>query len=488
MAVHKIEPATRNPKGHALDELRESMTRWGFIEPIVMDERTGRLIAGHGRTETLAAAELAGLEPPEGIVVKGRRWHVPVVRGWSSVDDDEAAAALVAVNHLTEAGGWNVPELTSMLDELRAGPGLAGTGYTGVDLDAMLASLAAPPVQTPEPPAPGRKPKAHTKRGDVWQLGRHRLLCGDARDPADVAKVLDGRRINIGVTSPPYAEQREYDGSSGFVPIPPDEYVDWFAPVAANVRDNLADDGSWFINIKPAADGLDTELYVLDLVLAHAREWGWHFATEFCWERNGVPKSVHARFKNQFEPVYQFALGKWKIRPDQVRRPSTDALVAFGGGRGNTSWADPESAVVSQGQRGDLFAGQRAPRRTGRGNTSWKDRQGNGGAFPDYDQVANGWAYPGNRLPTFAGTHEAVGHTAAFPVGLPAWFAQAFTDLDDVVFDPFMGSGSTILAAEQTGRIGIGIELSREYCDMICARWFASTGIKPERAGKAYTF
>ena len=124
------------------------------------------------------------------------------------------------------------------------------------------------------------------------------------------------------------------------MPIPPDAYVEWFAPVAANVATHLAVDGSWFVNIKPAADQLDTDLYVLDLVIAHVRRWGWHFATEFCWERHGVPKGVTRRFKNQFEPIYQFARSNWKIRPDHVKhRLDQRDLRLQGPGSGNTGWA-----------------------------------------------------------------------------------------------------------------------------------------------------
>src|SRR6185369_2322618 len=126
-------------------------------------------------------------------------------------------------------------------------------------------------------------------------------------------------------------------------------FVDWFEAVQANVKSNLAPDGSWFVNIKPCAEGLDTSLYVFDLVIAHVRRWGWHFATEFCWERNGVPKGVTQRFKNQFEPVYQFALNRWKMRPEAVRHESDNVPVPFGKGAGNTSWAN------KQGGNGPMF-------------------------------------------------------------------------------------------------------------------------------------
>jgi DNA modification methylase len=90
-----------------------------------------------------------------------------------------------------------------------------------------------------------------------------------------------------------------------------------------------------------------------------------------------------------------------------------------------------------------------------------------------------GWAYPGNRLPTFAGTHEATGHTAAFPVGLPAFFIKAYSDEGDNIYEPFCGSGSTLVAAEQEGRKGFGVELSPGYCGIILER-LARMGLEPK--------
>lgn len=454
--LHSIIPAPVNPKGHALDELRASIERFGFIEPVIEDSRTGRLHAGHGRLETLAAAELAGLEPPEGIGRAGGRWTVPVVCGWSSANDDEAKAALVAVNRLVERGGWNVPDLSKMLDELRAGPGLAGTGYTAPDLDAMLASLAPPPVTPPEPVTPPvRRRKPRTKPNDVWLLGPHRLICGDCRDPQTVATALDGRRITMGFTSPPYAEQREYDGSSGFRPIPPDEYVEWFHDVALVVADNLTDDGSWFVNIKEAAADGRRQRYVLDLFVAHF-DWGWNYVDQFVWPRPAFPIDPHnaRRFKNGFEPVIHFTrCDVHKFRPDTVMMPSDHSFTY-----------DPENKM--QGNKSTGFLGV-----------------GRDGKVP-------GMAYPSNVLPSFGVAATGTDHPAAYPVGLPAWFVRAFTDEGDVVFDPFCGSGSTLLAAHQFGRVGVGVELSPGYVDQACERWQIETGIVPilERTGKAVTF
>jgi site-specific DNA-methyltransferase (adenine-specific) len=105
-------------------------------------------------------------------------------------------------------------------------------------------------------------------------LGDHRLLCGDCRDFGAIDRLFGATKANVVVTSPPYASQRKYDESSGFRPIPPDEYVAWFRDVAANVHTVLAEDGSYFLNIKEHCEDGERSLYVKDLVIAHRRQWG----------------------------------------------------------------------------------------------------------------------------------------------------------------------------------------------------------------------
>jgi DNA modification methylase len=300
----------------------------------------------------------------------------------------------------------------------------------------------------------------------VWELGVHRVLCGDATSGEDFERVLAGDSIHLAFTSPPYAQQRDYGEQADYVS--PDQYVEWFMPIARNIKQNLAADGSYFLNIKPSCEGLDTELYVFDLVLAHVRELGFHFATEFCWERSGVPKSVTQRFKNQFEPVYQFALNRWKMRPGAVQFKSDLVPCAGGAGSGDISWAKQQGGKGAKSVSGSFGAAKKHSPRMG-------DTQGQDNYYLA-EYIGPGWAYPGNRLPTFSGTHEALGHSAAFPVGLPRFFILAFTDMHDVITDPFLGSGSTLIAAETESRRCYGLEIEPRYCDVIRARWEKFTG------------
>jgi hypothetical protein len=106
MALSALTPAQRNPKKHALPALRDSIGRFGYVEPIVLDERTGRLVAGHGRAKALSLMKAKGGKPPAGVAEKDGEWLVPVLRGWASRSDQEAEAYLLASNQLTVAGGW----------------------------------------------------------------------------------------------------------------------------------------------------------------------------------------------------------------------------------------------------------------------------------------------------------------------------------------------------------------------------------------------
>lgn len=144
--LDSLPPALRNPKGHDLPGIRANIERRGFAEPVMLDERTGRLVGGHGRQEVLQGMRADGALVPRHIVqAPDGDWLVPVTRGWASVDDADAEAMLLALNRLVEAGGTSDPQLLStMLDELLAQPaGLDGTGYTADDLDDMLAELGA---------------------------------------------------------------------------------------------------------------------------------------------------------------------------------------------------------------------------------------------------------------------------------------------------------------------------------------------------------
>lgn len=207
----------RNPKEHDLEELAASFERFGYTDPILVDETSGKIVAGHGRLETLQEKKRAGDPPPTLIDVDGDRWLVPIIRGVGFADAMEAEAYLVADNQLVIKPGWKAAELDALLaDHLDAGRALAGTGMDPKALcrrlEKQTAELASSnPIPDPSPrgdvdldsvPLPT---KPVTEPGDLWILGRHRILCGDSLKDADVDRLLDGAAPAMVLEDPPYA-------------------------------------------------------------------------------------------------------------------------------------------------------------------------------------------------------------------------------------------------------------------------------------------
>ncbi len=141
-----IELAPRNPKTHDAEGIRRSIGHFGLAELPLLDERTGRLVAGHGRVTDLRASRDSGQTPPAGVTLEDGRWLVPIIRGWASRSDEDAEAYLLASNNLTTRGGWNMEGLAGMLQELAATDADLAllTGWTGDDIDDMLKLLEPP--------------------------------------------------------------------------------------------------------------------------------------------------------------------------------------------------------------------------------------------------------------------------------------------------------------------------------------------------------
>jgi DNA modification methylase len=257
-------------------------------------------------------------------------------------------------------------------------------------------------------------------------------------------------------TSPPYATQREYDPSSGFQPVRPEEYCDWFRDVARNIATVLAPDGSYFLNIKEHAEDGERSLYVKDLVIAHQRQWGWRFVDELCWRKtdNGVPGGWPNRFKNAWEPVFHFCRQpQIKFRPKEVSHMSENCFEYSA----NNPKSQSGSGLLGAGTRG-AAAGQAGP-----GTDD--------GSF-------TGLARPSNVIEVRTECGQG-SHSAPFPRALVEFFLKAFSDPGDVVFDPFLGSGSTMAAAEALGRTGFGVEISPGYCDVALRRIATLSGEQP---------
>lgn len=426
-AIDSLTPWNKNPRrnDHAVKTVADSIRRFGFGSPIIARTADRVVIGGHTR---LKAAQSLGMD------------KVPV--RFLDLDPAEAAALALADNKLGELAEWDDEAVADILGELeQQGTPIDGLGWNDDELRELLGDgiEAAPPSD--DAPELDEDGEPDSTAGTVYQLGPHRLVCGDCRDADTVSRLMDGRRINLAFTSPPYASQRKYDETSGFKPIPPDDYVAWFEAVQANVRAHLAADGSWFVNIKEHSDDGQRSLYVKDLTISHVRAWRWRYVDELCWRHNGLPGHWPDRFKNQFEPIFHFSLAAPKFRPRNVAFSSQHSFEY-----------EPGREPVSTGNVGFKSA-----------------------------KKSQGMALPGNVIEP-GKSRESLGHSAAFPLALPQFFVRAYSDDGDAVYDPFMGSGTTLMAAAAEGRIAYGCEISPRYCDLIRRRWTAwavENGIDP---------
>lgn len=434
--VDRLVPYERNARTHSASQVAQiaaSIVKFGFNAPILVDSNAG-IIAGHGR---LMAARKLGLS------------EVPVIV-LDHLSETQKRAYIIADNKLTELGGWDAEALSLELKDLQEAEfDLDLLGFSDREIEALVSGAPLEPTagddgedEVPEAPA-----EPVTRTGDIWTIGRHKLLCGDCRDAATVARLLDGAKAHLVITSPPYATQREYDPASGFKPVAPEEYVEWYRAVADNIQAVLAADGSYFLNIKEhAADG-ERHLYVKDLVIAHKRKWGWRFVDEFCWRKtdNGVPGGWGNRFKNAWEPVFHFCRQpEIKFRPTAVGHVSEDCFDYSPNNPKSTSG----SGLLGTGARGSAAAQPGAD---------------------DEDGRFTGIARPSNVVEVKSESGQG-SHSAPFPRALVEFFLKAFSDSDDIVFDPFLGSGTTMAAAHLLGRVGFGIEISPAYCDVILRR------------------
>jgi len=405
--------------------IADSLREVGAARSIVIDE-DGNILAGNG---TVRAAKEAGITNLHVVDVEGDTL-VAVRR--SGLTQEEKTRLAIADNRTAELAEWDEEVLKGFVDE---GFNFEGLWQDG-ELEALLASVNAEPVgllPEADPDAVPDNVETRCKTGDLWKLGPHRLLCGDSTVATDVERAL-ASPPTIVFTSPPYSNQRDYEIG----------YFDWddlMQGVFANVPQG--DAIQVFVNLGLKHDKGEWQPYY-DGWIEWMRSIGWRRFGMYIWNQGeGLPGDWNGRFAPCFEFVFHFNIGA--KQPNKI----LDTLEESQKPRTRTGSLRLEDGTVDKVNSPELC-----------GQTT---------------KIPN--AVISMSREKARGIHTQ-NHPAVFPVAFPAFMMEAYTQANESVYDPFLGSGTTLIAAESLGRTCYGIEISPKYCDVILQRWENATGKK----------
>ena len=393
--VTKLVPYVNNARTHSpeqINKLRSSLREFGFINPVIIDRDFG-VIAGHGRI--LAAKE-------EGIA------EVPCVFA-DHLTQAQKKAYILADNRMAMDAGWDEELLRVEIEALQAEAfDLSLTGFDEKELSDLFKDDADVQEDDFDVDAELEKP-TFSKSGDVWTLGRHRLVCGDSTKADTFTVLMNGRKANLVVTDPPY--NVNYEGTAGKIKndnLADEKFYQFLFDAFSNIEKVMADDASIYV-FHADTEGLNFRKAFSDA--------GFYLSGCCIWKK---PSLVLGRSPYQWQ--HEPCLYGWKKS-------------------GKHQWyADRKQTTI------------------------WE----------------------------FEKTKRNTDHPTMKPIPLLAYPIQNSSMSNTLVLDPFGGSGSTMIACEQTDRDCYTIELDEKYCDVIVKRYIeqvgSADGVSVERDGKTYTF
>ncbi|RIJ29214.1 site-specific DNA-methyltransferase [Henriciella algicola] len=405
--IDKLKPSKRNARTHSakqIEQIARSLNKFGWTNPILIDE-DATIIAGHGRWQ---AAKLLGIA------------SVPVLAIKHLSDKDKRLYA-IADNKLAENAGWDDAILKLELGELAdLDIDLTITGFSNADLDIILIDDSASVAEEAPPPPAGL---AITKLGDLWNVGEHRLLCGNALDPASYDKLLQGEKADAVFTDPPYnvpiaghvggsgkVKHREFAMASG--EMSEEAFRGFLKTLCERLKDHTTDSAIVFICMD-WRHGADLD--------AAGRSVFEELKNLIVWDK-GVG-GMGSLYRSQHELIYVFKAGPGKHTNN----------VELG--------------------------------RHGRNRT-------------------NVWAYAGVQ----SRRKQLLLHPTVKPVRLVVDALMDVTHRGDRVLDPFLGSGTTLLAVQEAHRRARGIELDPLYVDVAIRRLRDKAGLDAVLSETGETF
>jgi DNA modification methylase len=401
LSITSLKPHPHNPRVHTdkqVGQIAQSIEAFGFNVPILVDERQN-VVAGHGR---LLAARRLG-------------WtSVPVIK-LNHLTESQYSAFLIADNRLTENSSWDerlLGEQLKVLSELELDFDLEITGFETAEIDVLIDGLEVTNEPDPDDRLPVIEASAVSVSGDLWQLGKHRVLCGDSLLSETYDQLMDGAKADLVITDPPYnvaidghasglgkTHHREFAMASG--EMNSGQFTDFLRKAMTLCRQS-GQAGSfayYFMDWRH-----------MNQILAAGQDVYGELMNLCIWAKsNGGMGSF---YRSAHELIFLFKNGTASHR-------NNIQLGKFGRYRTNV-WNYPAANTFSRsGPDGDLLASHPTPK----------------------------------------------------PVALVADAIKDSTTRGAIVLDPFLGSGTAVIAAERAGRVCYGMELDPHYVDAIIRRW-----------------
>ena len=441
--IESLTPYARNSKKHSDEQLaliQSSMVEWGFTNPVLADEKG--IVAGHGRVMAATRLYSAGqsLRFPNGAEIPVGMVPVIDCTGWS---DAQRRAYVIADNRLAEKGAeWDLEMLKLEIDDLMAsGFDFEMTGFSSDDLAGLFALEDVPGNEKDPDDCPDTPETPHSKPGDVWVLGPHRVACGDSTNVGVWDKVMQGELADACWCDPPYnvAYNSKLAGSIKNDDMGDSEFLDLLRGMF----------GAMFSVMKPGA-----AIYV-----AHADIEGLNFRRAF----------IESGFKLSGCIIWR-----------------KDSLVL---GRSDYQWMhEPILYGWKPGSAHKWFGGRKQTTIAEYGNTGPVKQAADGRwviEIGDTVLVVDGDAKI-EESPSSVVFHEkpkrSADHPTMKPVGLIEKQLRFSARPGDIVIDCCGGSGSTMMAAERLGMCARLVELDPKFVDVECQRYFDYTGRVPVHA------
>jgi DNA modification methylase len=400
MTITDIQLNPNNAKEHPdwhIDKIADSIRAFGCKQPIVIDSK-GMIVAGHGRFLAMKN-KLGYVNLEEKSHTKKGEAVIPYLLA-DDLTDEKLKAYRYADNQINSMTGIDlskaIPELRELSDDM--------FNLTGFDKDLIVEA------DEMDERTPGTPNIPRTKTGDIYQLGKHRIMCGSSLEEADMDELFDGAFARLCFTSPPYnmgnkGMYNKYEDN-----LESNEYIDFNLNVIKNVEKFI--NGFLFWNISYNKNSRKEWIEIYHRIITQTK---FNFLESIVWDKgHGMPIVGGDGLTRQYE-----------------------SILAVGDESGQ---AEMDRAFIGSNNQ-EVYSNKKSQKK-----------------------LTNYWKISSNNSQTEI-------NKACFPVALPLKGILIMTGEGDIVLDPFMGTGSTLIAAEKTGRVAYGMELDPRYVDVIVERW-----------------